>query len=350
MLKQISVLIIFSLLLISCGDKSEKPANELSEKEKYSFDSTSLKTEGLDNSGKPFKVEYKFKKGDKLAYRLTTISENSQTVAMDTVISNKMNQKVIYLLDLEIKDVDEEGTIEADAKITSLKLEAFANGQNFSFEAGKDKDSTKLQQFAEFQAMYNNPFSVRFDKKGEILEVYKVDRISNKFLEIRGAKDSISTEDKNMIKQELINAVLNPLITQIIRRAPEKEVYKDSTWQMSQKPLALLVFQISFVNLYKIQSVEKIDNDRIAVIDADIDFTYTGNPVLKQQNVTYNFQKPKSTADGKIYFNVDKGFQVKSLTKTRLEISYNYEANTPKGKQKITQSEVIANTNILELL
>lgn len=350
MYKYFLMLITFIFIVVSCSDKNNESDKALTDEEKYSFDSTSLKTEGIDNTGQPFKIEYKFKKGEKFVYRLTTISENTQSIEMDTTISNKMNQKVIYLLDLDIKDVDDEGTIEADAKITSLKLEAFANGKQFDFEAGKENDSTKLQQFAEFQAMYNNPFTVRFDKKGEILEVYKVDKISNRFLEIRDALDSVSTEDKNMIKQELINAVLNPLITQIIRRTPDKEVYTDSTWQMSQKPLALMVFQINYVNLYKIQSVEKIDNNRVAIIDADIDFSYTGNPVLKQQNITYNFQKPISTADGKIYFNVDKGFQIKSLTKTRLEISYNYEANTPKGKQRIKQSESVANTNILELL
>lgn len=350
MLKKISFLIIFSLILISCGDKTEKPVNELSEKEKYSFDSTGLKTEGVDNSGKPFLIEYKFKKGDKVSYRLTTISDNTQTIVMDTTMSSNMNQKVIYLLDLNIKDVDEYGTSEAEVKIISLKLDAFANGRNFNFEAGKDNDSTKLQQFAEFQALYNNPFSVRFNKKGEILEIYKADKISNKFLEIRGAIDSLSTEDKNLIKQDLINAVLTPLITQIIRKAPDKEVYKDSSWEMSQKPIALMVFQINYVNLYKILNVEKIDNDRIAVIDADIKFNYSGNQKFNQGNVTYNFQNPVSTADGKIYFNVDKGIQIKSLTNTRLEIAYTMEANTQQGKRKGKQTEVVKNTNILELL
>jgi hypothetical protein len=350
MLKNLIALVFISLILIACGEKSDKPVTDLPEKEKYSFDSTELKTEGVDNTGKPFRIEYKFKKGDKVTYRLTTISDNTQKMVMDTTISMSMNQKVIYLLDLDVKDVDEEGAADAEVKITSLKLDAFANGKNFSFEAGKDTDSSKLKQFAEFQALYNNPFSVRFNKKGEILEIYKADKISNKFLEIRGAIDSISTEDKNLIKQDLINAVLNPLITQVIRKAPDKEVYKDSTWQMSQKPVSLMVFQFNYVNLYKILSVEIIDNDRVAVIDADINFKFSGNQKVNQGNVSYNFQNPVSKADGKIYFNVDKGIQIKSLTKTRLEISYTMEANTPQGKRKGKQTETVANTNILELL
>lgn len=350
MLKKLLALIVVSLILISCGEKNNQPGNSLSEKEKYSFDSTDLKTEGIDNTGKPFLIQYKFKKGDKYTYRLTTISDNKQQIIVDTTITSNVNQKVAYLIDMNIKEVDEEGITEAEMKISAIKLDASANGQVFSFEAGKDVDTSKNKQFAEFVALYNNPFSIRFNKLGEVLEVYKADKISNKFLELRGAIDTISTEDKNYVKQDLINGVLNPLVTQIIRKFTDKEVYKDSTWQMTQKPLALMVFQINYVNKYKVESVEKLKNDRIAVIDAGISFTYSGQQKVTQGDVTYNFQKPLSTADGKIYFDVDKGVQIKSRTKTRLEIIYTMEANTPQGKQKGKRTDEVSNTNILELL
>lgn len=350
MLKYFLVIVVFGFMLISCGEKKEEPQKTLDESNKYSFDSTDLKTQGVDNSGKPFKLEYKFKKGDNVTYRLTTISDNSQTITMDTTISTKVNQKIVYLLNVNIKDVDDEGTMEAEVKITSVKLDAIANGKVYAFEAGKDKDSASLEQYAEFQSLYNNAFSVRFNKLGEVLEVYKVDKISNKFLELRGALDTISTSDKNLITQNLTNSVLTPLITQVVRKTTDKEVYKDSTWQMQQKPVPLMVYQMNFTNIYKISSVEKINDDKIAVIDADIKFTYTGNPKVNQPNASYSFQKPISTADGKIYFDVDKGLQMKAITKTRLEISYSMEGMTPQGKQKGSETNVISNTNILEML
>lgn len=350
MLKYLLVLIAFSFVMISCGDKNNEPENTLTDKEKYSFDSTDLKTEGIDNSGKPFLMEYKFKKGDKVVYRLTTISNNMLTMVRDTIMSSEVNQKIIYLLDLFVKEVDEDGATEAEIKINSIKLEASANGQNFNFEAGKDVDSAKTQQFAEFQALYNNPFSVRFNKKGDILEVFKADKISNKFLELRGAADTISVNDRNLIRQDLINGVLTPLITQVIRKVSDKEVYTDSTWQIQQAPIPLMVYQINYTNTYKVESVEKLDDNRVAIIDAGIEFKYSGESKVNQGNVFYNFEKPKSTAEGKIYFDVDRGIQIKSRTKTRLEISYTMEANTQKGKQKGSERNVITNTNILELL
>jgi len=350
MLKYLFVLITFSFVLISCGDKNNGPKKTLTDKEKYSYDSTDLKTEGVDNSGKPFVMEYKFKKDDKVVYRLTTISNNSQTIIMDTTISNGVTQKIIYLIDLVVKEVEEDGSTEAEIKINSLKLEASANGQTFNFEAGKDVDSVKTQQFAEFQSLYNNPFSVRFSKKGDILEVFKADKISNKFLELKGAADTISVNDRNLIRQDLINGVLTPLITQVIRKVTEKEVYKDSTWQIQQAPIPLMVYQINYTNTYKVESVEKLNENRVAVIDAGVDFKYSGESKVNQGNVFYNFNKPLSTAEGKIYFDIDKGIQIKSRTKTKLEISYTMEANTPQGKQKGTRRDVITNTNILELL
>ena len=97
MLKHLLVLIIISLLLINCGDKNNDPVKNLSDTEKYSYDSTDLKTEGIDESGKPFMMEYKFKKGDKISYRLTTISNNTQSITIDSTISSGVDQKIIYL-------------------------------------------------------------------------------------------------------------------------------------------------------------------------------------------------------------------------------------------------------------
>lgn len=351
MLKNIFVLVLLSLFIIACGDKGDQPGKVLSDKEKYTFDSTDLKTEGVDNSGKPFLMEYKLKKGELLSYRLTTISKNTQSMTVtDSTISSGIDQKIIYLFDVAIKEVDEEGNTEAEIKINSLKLDANANTEKYSFETGKDNDTAKIKQFAEFYSLYNNPFSVRINKKGEILEVFKADKISNKYLELKGAADTLSIEDKNIVKQDLINGVLKPFITQVFRKVPDKEVCKDSTWFINQPPIPFMVYQINYKNTYKIGSVEKLDDSRIAVVNAGIEFNYSGQSKVNDRGVDYTFQKPVSTAEGKFYFDVDKGYQLKSRTKTNLQITYTMEANTPQGKQKGKRSETVTSQNILELI
>lgn len=349
MLKKLFVLVLFGILIYSCGEKKNEPGNKVNEKEKYSFDSTDIKTEGVDNSGKPFFLEYKFKKGEKLSYRLTTISSNTQTIKMDTTISTAIVQKITYLFDINVKEVDEDGSAELEVKINNLKLEADANGQKYDFETGKDKDTAKIKQYAEFYALYSHPFSARFNKHGNLLEIYKADKISNKYIELKGA-DTISIEERNEVRQSLINGVLLPFITQVIRKTTDKEVYKDSTWKIDQAPVPLMVYKILYSNTYKIESVDKLAGNRIAVINADVNFTFSGQSKVDQGNLVYNFDKPKSTADGKIYFDVDKGVQIKSKTNTRMELSYTMEANTPQGKQKGRRTDVVTSNNILELL
>lgn len=350
MIKHFLVLFIISLTLISCSEKNNQPESKLSEKDKFSFDSSDVKADGVDNSGKPFLLQYKFKKGDDLVYRLTTISNNSQKIVADSTITSNADQKVIYLLNINIKDVDEDGNSEADVKITSLRLDANVNGKLFSFETGKDTSKEDVKKFAEFQALYNNPFSIRFNKMGEILEVYKVDKILNTFIDLRGAKDSVNAEQKGYVKEDLINSVLNPLVTQIFRKFPDKEVYKDSTWETQQKPMPLMVYRIDYTNKYKLENVEKIKDNRVAVINIGVAFTYTGQPKVTQGNAQYSFQKPVSTAEGKIFFDVERGLQIKARTKTNISISYEMQVNTPTGKKKGTQSENMSNINIIELL
>lgn len=350
MLKYLFVLISFSILLISCGEKNGKPVTELTEENKFAFDSTDLKTEGTDESGKPFLMEYKFKKGDKHLYRITTISQNKQKLVMDSTITSGVEQKIIYIMDFTVKDVDEEGITEAELTMNSIKLNAEVNGEKFEFESGKEVDSSKLVQFAEFHSLHNSPFSIRFNKKGEVLEIFKADKISNKFLELKGAADTISANDRNMVRQELIAGVLAPLVTQVVRKLSDKEVYKDSSWELQQAPIPMMVYQINYVNEYKIENVEKLNDSRIAVIDAAIRFDYKGQSKVSQGNVTYNFEKPKSSAEGKIFFDVDKGIQVKSRTKTSVQLDYSIEAMTPNGKQKGSRSDIVTNTNIVELL
>jgi hypothetical protein len=191
---------------------------------------------------------------------------------------------------------------------------------------------------------------VRINKKGEILEVIKADKISNKFLELKGVADTLSVEEKNMVKQDLINGVLKPFITQVFRKVPDREVYKDSTWFIKQPPIPYMVYQINYTNTYKVGSVEKLEDSRIAVVDAGIQFAYSGESKVNDRGIDYTFQKPISNAEGKFYFDVDKGYQIKSRTKTNLQITYTMEGNTPQGKQKGKRSETVTNQNILELI
>lgn len=343
------ITLLTTLIISACGEKkSDTPDSSQLDSTVYAYDSTEIKAQPVEDNSQ-FQLTYNFKQGDVTRYRLTTISDNSQTYKTDTSITMKLHQEIVYVFDFIPKETDNDGVTEADIKIVGIKLSADVNGEKHSFEAGKDIDSAKSVRFAEFISLWNNPFSVRFNKSGEVLEVFRADKIANKFFTLRNA-DSLDTQTKNMVREDMVNSVLKPLVLQVIRKLPEKQLAKDSTWSISQPPIPLMVFQINYTNKYKVTSLEKLDSDRLAVIDASMDYNVTGETRAEERGVVYNFKKPVTTGDGKIYFNIDKGRIQKSKTKSYTEMFFTFDANTPQGKQKGSRKEIVSNVSILEML
>lgn len=339
-----------SLILIifySCGEKNEHQTPVV-KSELYKVDTTELKTIPIKDDS-PFQLEYNFIKGEKLLYRLTTISETFQKVILDTIVNNKINQEITYLIEFKPQIIEADGTFESDVNIIGVKLNADVNGEKVSYDALKDKDSLQILRYAEFASLYNNPFSVRFTKNGEITEIFRADKISNKFLKIRNA-DTVDLQTKNLVRDDMISSVLKPLMGQIIRKLTEKTLAVDSSWISPQPPVPLMVFKLNYNNKYRISSVEKLDEDKLVVIEAGMDYKIEGNPNYKEGGITYRFNKPISRGDGKIYFNISKGRIQKSQTKSSTEFSFTMEAETPQGKQKGRREEIVSNTNILELI
>lgn len=341
--------LFLAVFISACGDKkTEQPENAQLDSTMYVYDSTEIKAQPIEDSS-AFQLAYNFSKGEKIRYRLSTISDNMQTLTTDTSIIMKLHQEVVYIFDFLPKEIDQDGVVEADINILGVKLSADVNGEKFEFEAGKSMDSTQMVRFAEFLALWKNPFSIRFNKAGEVLEVFRADKIANKFFNLRNA-DTVDTQTKNMVKDDMVASVLKPLVLQVIRKMPEQKLAKDSTWSIPQPPIPVMVFQLSFTNNYKIKQLEKLGDSRLAVIEAGMDYNVTGNNRVEERGVVYNFKKPISKGEGTIYFNIDKGRIQKSKTKSYTETSFTFDANTPQGKQKGSRKETVSNTSILEML
>jgi len=112
----------------------------------------------------------------------------------------------------------------------------------------------------------------------------------------------------------------------------------------------MMVYQVSYENIYKVTSLEKLGNDRIAVVEASINSVVTGDDKASEGGVTYTFTKPVTSGEGKIYFNIDKGMVQKSKTTTNVTFSMTMEAMSPQGMQKGVRRDKNVSTNILELL
>jgi len=334
------------MLFFGCGEK-ESSVPEAG-KDKYSIDSSEIVMEPADNPGEQFMMEYRFVKGDPYDYRISMISDVSQVTTADTTVSMSVHNSRVYLLRLTPREIDNDGTVDLECEITSAKLEMEGNGNKVTYVSDTIKTAGDKEKFAEHHSLINNPFSIRLNKRGEILEIYKADKLVNSFLEYRNLKDSATAEDKNNLKTQIIETMLKPLLIQIFREVPEKSIAKDSIWTVKQPSRQVLSFQLDQTSRFKIKDLEKLKDNKIAVISADLDTKVTGESRHTEQGVSYNFSKPVIFATGTIYFNVDNGFVHKVRTETSYETFISAEGPTPKGIQKMTKKEIIKNLSFVE--
>ncbi len=348
-MKYIITLAFAFMLLAGCGKKSEQaPINDAT---KYQVDSSDIKAVPIENQNESFQLEYKLAKGKTYHYRLSTITGDLQTIkTSDTTFTSSVNQTIIYLVDLTPVSVDKDGIMEINCVFNSVKLNANANGREFNYESSTNKDSVQRNKYADYEALTNSDIGLRISKRGEILEVFRTDKIVNKFLSIKGLTDSVNAAEIAQLKTNMVEGAVKPLLYQIFRSLPDHQLAKDSGWTYQQPASQFMVFQMQNTNTYKITGLEKFGEDKLAVIEGGLKTEISGKNKVSQQGVDYDFKKPETTAGGKIFFNITEGCIQKAKTYTKINISFSMQAKTPKGVQRGGKSEVITNNYILEKL
>jgi len=346
-MKKFLILIFLSITIIGCSSNKEKPKTDTN---KFAFDTTAINTTMVDNPNRSVELNYNLEKGKTYKYRLTTITKSVQTIKTDTTIVQDVIQKLTYLTNLKTVDVDKNGIMEIKFTFSNIKLDAQANGNYFIYESGVTKDSSEILKYADYEAMIENPFTTRIDKKGNLLEIFRTDRMLNKLLEIQGYKDSLNTAQINELKINLEEGVIKPLIFQIFRQLPAQQVAKDSTWEFPKPASRFMVFVMQNTNTFKVSSLSKLDSDELLLIEDGMKTNITGDNKYTENNASYLFKKPTTEANGKMYFNLTKGYVQKGKRYTKLNLYFTMEAKNGKLIQKGSKDSVIENTYIVELM
>lgn len=348
-MKKLLVLALVLLPLFVGCKKNEEPKKE-GKTFSTTFDSSDIKTIPItDGSFSSVDLKYSLKKGSEYHYRLTSITNDDQSIVADTSVSQNIKQALTYLLKLAVKDVDKDGVMEIEFTFSSVKLDASGNGKTFSYQSGSKLTADEKLRYADYEAIINNPFTARVEPKGEILEFFRTDRIANKILELKGLKDSASLEEKKMLQQQISEGALRPLLTQVFRKLPDHQVKKDSSWTLTNPPAQLPFFEMTNTLKFKIIGFEKYNESNLAVIDAGLTSKYKISDRAKQAKVTV--KSPSYMGEGKIYFNLSKGLVERSKTNLYLTIEMSMQApSRTGGMQKVTQKQLTKTTNILELL
>ena len=343
-------IILTLLLLAGCGDKQDKATTENGKENNLTVDTSNILTTPLDNQDENFLMRYGFQLNKDYQYRIATITDNITTITADTTISQNAHQNIVYLLNLKPVEIDDDSSIQFTCNFYSVKVDANVNGRTFTYQSGVTTDSLEITKYSEYEALVNNPFNIRTSKIGEIIEVFKSDRILKRFLELKNLTDSITTDQRNTLREQITEGAIKPVVSHVFKRVSEKPVGKDSVWKYQQPMTPLLIFQLQSTNIYKVNSIGTFKNHKVAEIDANLDVKITGDTETNQQGFSYHFKKPEVEASGKIYFNLDDGLVQKSRVKMKFAMSYTMEGDTPSGRQKGSRYEVVQYDNIVELL
>jgi hypothetical protein len=351
--KFIIQIVLLSFLIFHCSGETEetkelkRPQDEISQ-----LDSTELHTNNnqTDLNDVSFHLAYKFKQGATFKYKLTTLSSTERDIQSDSVVIDRFEQKIERILNFTILSVEKDSIAEIECNISKVYVDVDLNNQKISYQSGVTSDPTELKKYIEHEGLVNNPFHIRITKYGEVLEIYKVEGISNRYLDLSGLKDSVSVEDKSIMEDEVKNSLLKPLIGQVLRELPIQQLRLKSTWENTVDPASIMIFKIHYTDHFMVDDIELAGEDRIARINSNAISLIEGEKEYTNNDIKYEFAEPLTEATGEFDFNIDKGLVHNSETRTILKLSYRMEIPSAEGTKIGKSNEFITNTNTLELL
>ena len=333
---------LLSLLLISGCSNNQKKVEQKA-KETKTLQTTS-------KTAPVYLLRYKFKKGDKYKYRITTITETNETLKTDTTISSKMNQTIQYTINLNVKDVSKDSIALIGVYISKIYTKANVNGQEIVYDSKYIYSSRERLKFLEYESIKKTPFTIQLNPIGKIIGANDIDKIFKNVLEIQHAPDTLSSKTKKNMKDALVNGSIIPLIQQLFKILSEKPVGIDSSWQFSY-PSNFASFQIQNTATYRLKDLAKTDTSNIAKVNAELSITWTGENTVKDKGVTYTFSEPNIAGSGVFFFDQLHGVLLKSDASTNVSMSMMMEAlDSAQKMQKSSRTTITTTTNKIELL
>jgi hypothetical protein len=344
-MKYLLSILLSAMLIAGCGKDNKG--------EKSNVDSTAageIVTVKDDNPPASVELKYAMESNGKYRYKLTSETTTEQTVKADSTMTIALKEFITYIIDCDVREIDQDSVMEVRLVFSSVKIDAESGPQKFSYESGKPVDSTKLAEVIQYESFINNPFSARISPTGEIVELYRTDKIINKFLELQKAQNKVTPEQKAQIQMNLNEGMLKPIIQQIFRKLPEQTLTAQSKWQDS-KPTKLGAFDVTQKVDYNVTGFEKMGDQRLIAMASALTIDAQAKAPFTERGVKYTLGKPKAEGSGKVYFNITKGCLQKSESLSHVEMNIQMEApkGTP-GPSKATRKESVVSKNIVQLL
>lgn len=333
-MKKASLLFALLLLISACSTKKEIPSNL-----------DQLKP--IDAKGESFLIGYTFTKGEELTYKLTTINQAAESIKSDSVSATNVDETANYTIALNVLDVDKDSVAEFDVNVSAIDLVSKVNDKEIKYNSVNKMTNEEKAPYIQYEAIVNNPFRMRVNKKGEVVEVTRVDKIVDKVLALQPSPKPLTIDEKAALTKNLTERAVQPLVQQLFRLMPAKKLAVDSTWSYAYPNV---VGQLQIINnvIFKFKSV--LDGgDKFALIEADMKTSLMGNKSMTDGKITAVFDDPVISGGGKVYFNLEKGHLVKSETYTNQDFRV-VLTSKEQGSKKVDRTQKSKNKLIVELV
>ncbi len=319
--------ILLSTVMVYTGcDSSKSPAAVAGDS---AVDTNYLKLEDVKKAEGESRFGYKFEKGDKFTYKIAFVNTVSQETKIDTVMKQTMDQQNVLVIDFEVKDVDKDTIAEVEVSTKSIYVKSEMNGEKKEYKTGDKLDSLKKLDFGFYEAITTNSFFARIDKRGNIREIFRVDKIVEAVLP--QGKDSIPAQQKEMAADEIKNN-LKGMIMQVFRSFSPGTLKANETFRDVKPPVndPSGMYQLLATQLYTLTEKGKFNGSNLSVIEAGYDASYNFNPELAKQGIKVD--KSVITGGGKVFYNDDQGKLQKSKTNLIEEVAFSGKIPDKAGK------------------
>ena len=256
-------------------------------------------------------------KGSKFSYKMiakTTSTENSPLTQNKEITSD---QTINYFYSMEVTEsANDVNTYKA--KYDSINIVSTVKSGDSSLVIKYNsniKDSIfNKPDFIQYNAIIGEDFFLRVSSKGEISDIYGLEKIYSKMFKALG--DTLKDSDKNEIKESFGNNAIKSVMQQQFQLFPDNEVVRDSSWTRSYDT-QLMIFPVKNNLSYKILDIKNENGDVIAVIDATLGIEFSQKEI-NEKDVKYDISDMDTGGKGTISVNLSKGCVVKKETNTKV--------------------------------
>ncbi len=162
----------------------------------------------------------------------------------------------------------------------------------------------------------NEDFFARVSPKGEISEIYGLEKVYENMFRLLG--DTLTSSQKESLRSGFGKEAIQAVLQQQFQVFPDSPVYVDSSWTRSYET-QIMIFPVKNALEYKLTELKEENNQNILKITARLTAEFTEKNI-KEDNISYKIEDSKTEGTGNIEYNLSRGCVINKQTSTNIDI------------------------------